>query len=49
MMTTNTELWDQLKAVPKDAQKPFKRAGGFSGTAIKPMWTYHKMREVFGQ
>ena len=47
-MTTNTELWDQLKTVPKDAQKPFKRAGGFSGTAIKPMWTYHKMTEVFG-
>lgn len=47
-MTTNTELWDQLKAVPKDAQKPFKRAGGFSGTAIKPMWTYHRMTEIFG-
>lgn len=48
MMTTNTALWDQLRQVPKDAQKPFTRAGGFKGTAIKPMWTYHRMTEVFG-
>jgi hypothetical protein len=28
--------------------KSFTRAGGFKGTAIKPMWTIHRMTEVFG-
>jgi hypothetical protein len=45
---TNTELWDKLKRVPTEHLKGFKRAGGFSGTAIKPMWTVHRMTEEFG-
>src|SRR5690606_10433830 len=28
--------------------KQFKRSGGFSGTAIKPMWAYKRMTEEFG-
>lgn len=45
---SNTELWDKLKRVPKEHLKGFKRAGGFTGTAIKPMWTFHRMTEEFG-
>lgn len=45
---SNTEIWDKLKRVPPEHLKGFKRAGGFKGTAIKPMWTIHRMTEVFG-
>ena len=45
---SNTEIWDKLKRVPPEHLKPFERAGGFKGTAIKPMWTIHRMTEVFG-
>ena len=47
-METKTAIWDQLKRVPADQLKGFNRAGGFKGTAIKPMWTIHRMTEVFG-
>lgn len=47
-MTENTALWDKLgKTDPKHTKK-FKRAGGFEGTAIKPMWSYRRMTEEFG-
>lgn len=45
---SNTKLWDELKRVPPEQLKPFQRAGGFKGTAIRPMWTIHRMTEVFG-
>lgn len=45
---SNTEIWDKLKRVPPEHLKGFQRAGGFKGTAIKPMWTIHRMTEVFG-
>jgi len=45
---TNLEFWERLRKVPKDAQKPFRRANGFNGTAINPMWTIKTMTEVFG-
>jgi hypothetical protein len=45
---TNMYFWDKLRKVPKDAQKPFKRACGFKGTAINPMWTIKSMTEIFG-
>lgn len=45
---SNTEIWDKLKRVPPEHLKSFERAGGFKGTAIKPMWTIHRMTEVFG-
>ncbi|MDS1138609.1 hypothetical protein [Nitratireductor indicus] len=44
----NTELWDKLGKTDPSHTKPFKRAGGFSGTAIKPMWAYRRMTEEFG-
>jgi hypothetical protein len=45
---SKTAIWDSLKRVPKEHLKPFKRSGGFTGTAIKPMWTFHRMTEEFG-
>lgn len=45
---SNTEIWDKLRRVPPEHLKGFQRAGGFKGTAIKPMWTIHRMTEVFG-
>lgn len=47
-MSENLKIWDQLRRVPPDQLKPFQRSGGFKGTAIKPMWTVHRMTEVFG-
>lgn len=47
-MNANTKIWDNLKRVPPEHLKGFKRAGGFQGTAIKPMWTFHRMTEEFG-
>jgi hypothetical protein len=46
--TPNTKLWDELKRVPPDQLKQFSRSGGFKGTAIKPMWSFHRMTEIFG-
>lgn len=45
---SNTEIWDKLKRVPPEHLKGFQRAGGFKGTAIKPMWTIHRLTEVLG-
>jgi hypothetical protein len=45
---SNLELWDKVRRVPTEHLKGFKRAGGFSGTAIKPMWTVQTMTEQFG-
>lgn len=47
-MTKNTELWDKLGKTDPKHTKTFKRAGGFSGTAIKPMFSYRRMTEEFG-
>lgn len=47
-MTENTALWDKLGKTDPSHTKQFKRAGGFSGTAIKPMWSYRRMTEEFG-
>jgi hypothetical protein len=47
-MTENTKLWDNLGRTDPAHTKQFKRGGGFSGTAIKPMWSYRRMTEEFG-
>ena len=46
--STNTAIWDKLGKTDPKQTKPFKRGGGFSGTAIKPMWSYRRMTEEFG-
>lgn len=45
---SNTGLWDRLGKTDPKHTKPFKRSGGFSGTSIKPIWSYRKMTEEFG-
>lgn len=47
-MSSNTSLWDKLGKTDPAHVKSFKRAGGFSGTAIRPMWSYRRMTEEFG-
>lgn len=47
-MADNTALWDRLKKTDPKHTKEFKREGGFSGTAIKPMWVIQRLTEEFG-
>lgn len=44
----NTKYWDALGKTDPTHTKAFQRSGGFSGTAIKPMWAYLRMTEEFG-
>ncbi|MDM8352864.1 hypothetical protein [Brevundimonas diminuta] len=45
---SNTELWDKLGKTDPNQTKGFKRSGGFSGTALKPMWVWKRLTEEFG-
>lgn len=45
---SKTEIWDALGKTDPSHTKGFKRAGGFSGTAIKPMWAIKRLTEHFG-
>lgn len=47
-MMSNTELWDALGETDPSFTRNFKRGGGFSGTAVSPMWIYRKLTEKFG-
>jgi hypothetical protein len=47
-MTDKTALWDRLGKTDPSQTKSFQRAGGFKGTAIKPMWSYRRMTEEYG-
>jgi hypothetical protein len=47
-MSDKTDLWDRLGKTDPQHTKSFKRAGGCSGTAIKPMWSYRRMTEEYG-
>lgn len=47
-MTDNLVLWNKLGKTDPKHTKGFKRAGGFGGTAIKPIYTEQKMTEHFG-
>ena len=44
----NMRFWDQLRWVPQEVTKAFKRKGGFSGNDINPTWRMQRMTEVFG-
>ena len=48
MTKENLALWDRLGKTDPKQTKGFKRAGGFSGTAVKPIYTTQKMTEEFG-
>lgn len=45
---TKMNLWDRLGRTDPAHTKPFKRSGGFSGTSIKPIYSYRRMTEEFG-
>src|ERR1700677_4299650 len=47
-MSTNMRIWSVLGKTDPAHTKTFKRAGGFSGTAVKPMWANKQMTELFG-
>jgi len=47
-MDAHTALWDKLGKTDPAHTKGFSRAGGFKGTAIKPMFSYRRMTEEFG-
>jgi hypothetical protein len=47
-MSENMKIWDALSKTDAQHTKGFKRSGGFSGTAIKPIYTIKKMTEQFG-
>lgn len=47
-MSDNLKIWDALAKTDPRHTKPFKRGGGFSGTAIKPIWIVKMLTEQFG-
>jgi hypothetical protein len=44
----NLRVWNVLAKTDPRHTKPFKRAGGFSGTAVKPIWVVKRLTELFG-
>lgn len=44
----NTRYWETLAKTDPKHTKKFSRSGGFSGTAIKPIYATEKMTELFG-
>lgn len=44
----NTALWDVLSKTDPAHTKGFNRAGGFKGTAVKPIWIVRRLTEEFG-
>lgn len=44
----NLRIWNALGKTDPAHTKQFTRAGGFKGTAIKPMWANKQMTELFG-
>lgn len=47
-MTENMKLWDALSKTDPAHTKGFKRAGGFEGTAIKPIWAEKMLTAKLG-
>lgn len=48
MEANNTALWNSVCKTDPAFTKQFKRAGGFSGTAISPMYMVRRATEIFG-
>lgn len=48
MADTNLRIWSALEKTNPKHTKPFKRSGGFSGTAVKPIYNDERMTETFG-
>lgn len=41
-------IWEALAKTDPKHTKPFSRAGGFKGTALKPIWIVKRLTEQFG-
>ncbi len=48
MTASNMTIWDAVSKTDPAHTKQFSRAGGFKGTAIKPIWTVKRVTEQFG-
>ena len=48
MANDKMRIWDALGKTDPKHTKQFTRAGGFKGTAIKPMWANMQLTEYFG-
>jgi len=46
---SNTSLWERHRTPPRDALKSFKKAGGFGGTSIDPMWLILEATREWGE
>ncbi len=44
----NLEIWTALGKTDPEHTKPFKRSGGFAGTAINPLWAFRRLTSMFG-
>lgn len=44
----NLRIWNVLAKTDPKHTKPFSRAGGFKGTALKPIWVVKRLTELFG-
>lgn len=47
-MSDNLRIWNALGKTDPNHTKGFKRAGGFAGTAVKPIWRTMRLTEHFG-
>ncbi len=47
-MTDTLAIWNALGKTDPAHTKQFSRAGGFKGTALKPMWVIKRLTEQFG-
>ncbi len=47
-MSDNLRIWNALGKTDPKHTKGFKRAGGFAGTAVKPIWQTLRLTEQFG-
>jgi len=47
-VTDNLRIWNALGKTDPKHTKGFKRAGGFAGTAVKPIWQTMRLTEQFG-
>lgn len=45
---SNLRIWNALGKTDPAHTKQFSRAGGFKGTAVKPMWVIQRLTEYFG-
>jgi len=48
MTNSNTRLWDEFKVTDPKFCKEFTKTGGFSGTAVSPMYYVKRLTEMFG-